>query len=80
MIPKRRNRGGGRERGTDTAPADADCGPDTQGANGEQEDHPALNQRLPHGLGWHRGEEEWLSDQGRQCTKLNLDVISTLTL
>lgn len=36
MIPKRRNRGGGREPGTDTAPADADCGPGTQGANGEQ--------------------------------------------
>ena len=80
MIPKRTNRGGGREQGTDTSPANADCGPGTQGANGEQEDHPTLNQCLPHGLGWHQGEEEWLYDQGRQRTKLNLDVISTLTL
>lgn len=70
--------GSGQGAGTDTAPADG--GPGTQGANSEQKDHPALNQCLPCGLGWHMGEKEWLSDQGRQRTKLNLDVKSTLTL
>lgn len=64
----------------DTVPADVNCGPCTQGANGEQGDHPALNQGHPRGLGWHVGEKERLSDKGRQCTKLNLEVKSTLTL
>ena len=36
------------------------------GANGQQGEHPALNQPLPRRPRWHTGGKEWLLDKGQK--------------